>query len=232
MTSAERLCRRIGIEMEVSEPDLNNRQPQFFWHKGADTSVRGCGREYRFSRPLESQEAFDAITSLCNHFDNEKTFRFQRVNAGFHLHIDYTNKIEEALRFVDLAYSLQDWMYRTVSLERTGNHYCMPLSEVPSKSYHNMREKGYTAIQSFSMPRRWIHYASMINKHSIEIRLHHSTNNLSEILTWCEFWVTLANMSDNSESVPLKTDRQELLDSMNLSEETYNRFNKSLKKKD
>ena len=93
-----------------------------------------------------------------------------------------------------------------------------------------MIEVGFSPIYSLSMPRYWIHYSSMMTKGSIEIRLHHSTNNLSEILTWCEFWVTLANMSDNSESVPLKTDRQELLDSMNLSEETYNRFNKSLKK--
>lgn len=234
MTIAEKFNRKIGLEIEVSEDNYYATKPALFWHKGVDGSVLRCGREYKFLQPLQNVNFIKAVDMLCQHFnENTSKIKFRNVNAGFHIHIDYKDKFDKALKFADLAYCLEDWMFNTVNKERQQNSYCIRLGEPPSEYYNKLLSQYTTRHQALcNMRRKWIHVASMAKHGSVEIRLHHSTNDKMEILTWCEFWTSLAELSDNSDNFVIPEDKEQLLQMMNLTEPTYNRFSQSLKKWD
>lgn len=231
--------RFVGLELEVSErywaSDVMPRKTNV-WKKKEDGSVHSYGVEYVFDGKRKGNEAVDAVNRICDFFHREQGFiRTRDVNNGFHIHLDYSDKsVTAAITLCEVAHSIAPWMFNTVESSRDDNGYCERYAETPKQLLaDSIYRFGYDkyAAEKFSRY-KWIHPVQMQQylKQTVEIRLHHGTGDRDEILTWAEWWTTLANCVDKGKILPCESraDYSKLLDAMTVSEKTYNRFLKSL----
>lgn len=242
-----RINRRVGIELEVAESYHSEEMPPKpkYWNKKGDGSVYGIGAEFVFQKPLSGKDVVDAVSNICFWFKHRtesspkpyKTiprrscwFRTEDVNNGFHLHLDYNGVSDEkALNLLDCSHLIYQNIIKTVAESRKRNSYCEEYDRLPSQEIpllgnrrHFGRITRYKFINAVNLQ-----YAH--GKRTIEIRLHEGTGDKDKILTWTEFWVTLANLCDNgrvTRNFVLAGGFAGLLNRMNLSDKTRERFEK------
>lgn len=109
-----------------------------------------------------------------------------RINktCGLHVHIDMRNRdvLQVSKRFL----SIQDTLYSMVPYHRRNNNFCLKESATITKE---MIERGGTSKY------RGINVGSYASKKTIEIRVHHGTKNMTEVVDWCKFLVHVADTS-------------------------------------
>lgn len=229
--------RLVGIEIECCEEDKNDELPKgVFWDKTEDESVEYFGAEYKFDRPLSGNNVITAVNQLVEHMENMGA-RVSDVDAGFHLHINFGGKTQKhGIDFVDSVGPLYQYLLPKIKEERHKNTYCREYS-IPVNgvwTYHKPSECMKHSWPNFpgdnaTMWDRyyWIHPRNMAyGKKTVEVRLHHSTKNAEEILTWTELWVQLANLFDRGEFPVVDSVQSfnQLLSGLCVSDATKERF--------
>lgn len=245
------IARKVGIELEVAESERTRAMPpkDKYWLKKGDGSISGIGAEFVFKEPLAGNDVVDAVNNICFWFKHRTPknpkpypkkdwpaagirncwFRTEHVNNGFHLHIDYNGvDDEQTMNFLDCGHFLYENIIKTVDRSRRGNGYCLPYDRLPSQM---IRLYGNGSRNFLSVSRyMFLNPTNLYNrdgKRTIEVRLHEGTGDKDKILTWTEFWVTLANLCDNKRITPKfihDVGFAGVLDRMTLSEKTKERF--------
>lgn len=246
------IARYVGIELEVCERWQNDDYPpkHQYWQKKFDGSVYshdfgGSGREFVFLKPMRGNDVIDAVSNICHWLNLHRKDRnvakcrpysmipqhyyvtTEDCGAGFHLHLDYRGMSDSVvLNFADVAHLIFDNVLRTVDESRKDNRYCLGYDTLPSVMYRNWYSNSLPAFDRY-------HAINVSNiepnssKSTVEIRLHEGTMDRDKILTWVEFWATLANLCDNNRVTP-KFVREKgfkgLLNRMKLSHKTRERF--------
>lgn len=227
--------RHIGIEIEVAEREEVSDNPNpSFWEKDYDGSVgihpslteeddeyyEDGGREFKFVKPLKGNDVVLAVDDLARYFAQKGDFcEVEEVDAGYHLHIDYSEKRAKGYEFAEVVNSLYDWMKNIVSHERHNNHYCRYFDTLK-----DAEDNRYS----------WVNITGLLENRrgTVEIRLHQSTKDADEILTWAEFFSELADCCDYMNLKPAKSkkDMVDIFNRMDISERTRERFAKALEK--
>lgn len=219
------ISRYVGVELEVAENTsayIENPPEELCrnWYVKEDGSVGNCdydyGIEYVFSQKLTGDVVVEEINRICDYFERRKNageMETSRVNNGFHLHLDYTDRSkEQVFNLCHISDILTDSFFEIVSSSRIGNSYCRRFSRGSFKGDFNATYENYTGKSAFAQAlvnisrQCWIspfRYAEHLmygpyggSKETIEIRLHQGTSDREEILTWIEFWANFANHCD------------------------------------
>jgi hypothetical protein len=98
------------------------------WSMVADGSLRGDGREFRFTEPLLGEHLTQSIASFFS------SVRFTpSARAGIHIHVDWT-AVEDATsvsKLVAILYALEPALFAIGGGGRKECVYCKPLTDIP-----------------------------------------------------------------------------------------------------
>lgn len=232
--------RLVGVEMECSESSYNENMPKGkYWHKGTDGSVVTYGREFRFRKPMRGNDAVKAVSNLCDYLQSD-TIRTDGVRAGFHLHLNFKeNAYEQAVNFLLVALDIAPFIFRLVHPTRVNNSYCCDYDNYQKRDLAEIACRHYrwrnNARYHLTCQSKWLWMSALNLSYygSIECRLHEATKSYHKIMTWIEFWSTLANLTDSFKIKPNKDMSSKdyyksVLDRMTISDKTLERFSSCL----
>lgn len=125
-------------------------------------------RKYLRLLMIKLDEALKAVNAKVN-----KT-------CGLHVHLDARNKTDEQLsRLFNNLVRSQDLFFSLANKTRRNNIYCQKNSYKPNTKFTD------TLIQT-EQRRMAINAQAFLKHRTIEIRLHHGSNNAKEIIGWAE----------------------------------------------
>jgi len=231
-STLNKLFRKSGVSSNtqvVSDGSIRTPRSRYTYLQynfRMNREVRRIGYNYDFNYRgyeirvfAEEKDLKQVLTKVLNSI-NECGFKLNR-SCGLHVHFDMRNKMHR----VDSIYSnLQRCSGLLFKLQKKGrrrNTYCKKNKYTQLWQHMQMQNRKYTAINT----------ATLREKSTIEVRLHHGSLDCTEILGWIRMLLTVINkkqpVSDNVETPKdfkkLVSKRKDLTKYITTRYDTYNK---------
>lgn len=187
----------VGIEIEVEGRNLPN--PEKYWRREADGSLRGESAEYVLNKPMTLDQAAIALKSLTLDYKKAGTKADDSVRAGVHVHVNVQSlNIVELYNFMTLYLILEEILVKYCGPTRVGNLFCLRSCDA---DYLIDQLKNVARTRRFrNLVDDNLRYASMNvkalgNYGSLEFRAMRSTSDFDLIHEWASLLVHLREVA-------------------------------------
>lgn len=190
----------IGVEIEIEKAltALLKTKPKY-WHIKEDGSLREGGAELVFARPMQGEEAINALKEAFEVLLNKKMQISPRT--GIHVHVDAQDMGMRELRLLCVLYALtEEPLFEWVGNHRHTNQFCLPWYEAEGdiEIIANMVTQNKLGIkkQAAGIHRYAALNLNAINKFgSVEFRHLQTTLDLPRVLTWVNLLMSLKKVA-------------------------------------
>jgi len=210
----DRIADLVGVEVELEGEGITKISYRGPWRLIADGSLRGEAMEAVLAIPLSVADACLAVIDLYKAIKNDGCVIKDSMRAGVHVHINCQDlTVRQLFTFMAAYYCLEDLLTEDLGEERSGNLFCLRLSDAEEISFALLDATQRKSIQTNHFTNENLRYAAMnlvsISKFgSLEFRALRTPAKPEPIIRWIRLLDTLYNNSKKFK------DPKELLDSM------------------
>lgn len=197
--------RKFGIELELSYDDIDYSSISNYTCFGSkeDCSIN-TGAEL-YSPILQGDKGYNEIKKLCEiieNYDNDDS-------AGCHLHIDFTNEINnsKALRNVYYLYlRIENIIYKVINPDRINSTYSKPSKVLATDIYDTESYNDIINLYNNKNKSRYygINLGALNRYNTIELRYREGLNKFDDIINWIKLNLYLFDYALKNDIVKLK----------------------------
>lgn len=205
----------LGVEIELENLEEFNKYPlkHHFWHVTEDGSLRNYGREFILCHmehgklggqlsPIRGKDFVDALDDwakwhkkYCEVAEPPQATK----RTSIHVHVDVRGMdVEEIGKFILLYATFEPTLFKILNNGREEDIYCTPFAlnfqgkARASRLINNHSQKG-EVYESLNKSQKYesMNLRSILQRGSIEFRIHHGTTDTEEILRWVNILLIL-----------------------------------------
>ncbi len=198
----------LGLEVELEGLENYNSFPlnHPFWNVVEDGSLRNHGHEFILSYMSKTQygdtytpvrgedfiQALDEWNRWHEQYSSDHSPPKATERTSIHVHIDVRGMdVDEIAKFILLYATFEPTFFKVLNNNREEEVYCMPffnnfMGKVRASrlvNFSSSKEEVQESLQS-SQKYESMNIRSILQRGSVEFRIHHGTTNTEEMLTW------------------------------------------------
>jgi hypothetical protein len=187
----------VGIEIEVEGRNLPN--PEKYWKREQDGSLRGESAEYVLAKPMTLDGAQIALKSLALDYKKAGTKADDSVRAGVHVHVNVQSlNIVELYNYMTLYLILEELLVKYCGPTRVGNLFCLRSCDADfliDRIKWAVRNKRFRNLVDDNLRYASMNVKALGNYGSLEFRAMRSTSDFALIHEWASMLVHLREMA-------------------------------------
>ena len=187
----------VGIEIEVEGRNLPN--PEKYWRREQDGSLRGESAEYVLAKPMTLDGAQIALKSLALDYKKAGTKADDSVRAGVHVHVNVQSlNIVELYNYMTLYLILEELLVKYCGPTRVGNLFCLRSCDADfliDRIKWAVRNKRFRNLVDDNLRYASMNVKALGNYGSLEFRAMRSTSDFALIHEWASMLVHLREMA-------------------------------------
>lgn len=187
----------VGIEIEVEGRNLPN--PEKYWRREQDGSLRGESAEYVLAKPMTLDGAQIALKSLALDYKKAGTKADDSVRAGVHVHVNVQAlNIVELYNYMTLYLILEELLVKYCGPTRVGNLFCLRSCDADfliDRIKWAVRNKRFRNLVDDNLRYASMNVKALGNYGSLEFRAMRSTSDFALIHEWASMLVHLREMA-------------------------------------
>lgn len=189
MFPLRKVAGEVGIEVEIEGNRLPGEVGRY-WRVTGDGSLRGNGREYVLSRPINRSNVQEALETLHDTFRANDSKLSPSDRCGVHVHINcQPMEFDQTMAFITLYLALEDLLVAYCGEDREGNLFCLRAKDAEAllaALISCVRAQHFQPVQSDAYRYASINLTALSKYGSLEFRSMRTPEDVREIATWVE----------------------------------------------